>query len=72
MKSTPSIILIFSTDTKGTKLYIFIFCTVLFPFLTIVDEKYSCLKLASIVKGGKFLVWLLILVCVTICIYESY
>ena len=34
--STPSIS---STDTKGTKLYIFIFYTVLFPFLTIVDEK---------------------------------
>ena len=31
--------LVSSTDTKGTKLYIFIFYTVLFPFLTIVDEK---------------------------------
>ena len=45
VKSTPSInqevapTLVSSTDTKGTKLHIFIFCTVLFPFLTIVDEK---------------------------------
>ena len=46
VKSTPSIYnqevappLVSSTDTKGTKLYIFIFYTVLFPFLTIVDEK---------------------------------
>jgi hypothetical protein len=30
----------------------------LFPFLTIVDAKYSCLKLALIIKRGKFLVWL--------------
>ena len=44
VKSTPSIYnqevsppLVSSTDTKGTIL--FIFYTVLFPFLTIVDEK---------------------------------
>ena len=53
VKSTPSIIkpkgrmrhrrwFLVLSDTKGTEateLYIFIFCTVLFPFLTIVDEK---------------------------------
>jgi hypothetical protein len=40
------------------KVQSFIFCTVLFPFLTIVDEKIFLSIASSIVKSGKFLVWL--------------
>ena len=42
------------------KVQSFIFCTVCFvSFFDIVDAKYSCLKLTSIVKREKFLVWLI-------------
>jgi hypothetical protein len=54
--SMPSIApappLVSRTDTKGTKLnYIFILCTVLFPFLTIVDEKIFLSK--SLLQSSK-------------------
>jgi hypothetical protein len=34
-------LLVSSTDTKGTKLYTFIFCIVLFPVLTIVGGNWE-------------------------------
>jgi hypothetical protein len=43
MKATWNQTLLVSC-TKGTKLYIFIFCTVLFPFLTIFYEKIFLFK----------------------------
>jgi hypothetical protein len=56
--------LVSTTDTKSTKLHIFIFCTVLFPFLL----SKACFNR----ERRKVLSLALFIICVTICIYESY